>query len=368
MKLNANERLRTEVRAEFSEEQKMAIRTKVLPLFSMPLYNWTTTLERTPQKIATANQLVSKLYIILEAIASRGTPAQRHAKFMRALRDNPGSRSIRAPLEKYVTLVIKAIKDALTFKELAPDVREKLTDLLRSPYLPLLKDSWPWIAGELEAEQLALLKKHGLTLIPESKRYSGDLTDAQLVKVLAKFESYVKSLGFEPGPKDWQINSKLEALNWTSKVPGVVYSKGDIVLVAAQGGLAPMMKLKGYYASFERTGIDSGAAPWDSGETVESMVDTAIEKAEEYLERQRVLDTEGVSVTMGGGKAIKVTKERLTEIVKTLQSGRTYDLNPKGFGTAYHYTIKRFDRSQPASKEISDLVGQPVFFTTSDYD
>jgi hypothetical protein len=104
----------------------------------------------------------------------------------------------------------------------------------------------------------------------------------------------------------------------------------------------------------------------------QSIYNAGTQDIESWVKRvtkdaQNLKDTKerGVLVNFGP-RSLTLTPERLAQIVDILKSGRTFTVGSGGFGT---YTIfSTNSRGSPASKQITELVGQGVYYRQEDRD
>lgn len=367
--------------AVLNDAQIVALRTRVLPIFN-ELYkesglSWTfkpgkdgkpLVNKNQSDSVWKANRAINLTRDLLEAVVGKGTPALRASRLNKALKDNRVS-GITMP--KVLTILSLRLTALAKFPNVSKEGRAALTSFVTDPTFKLLKGSWSFIIDELTKEVPLILKQHHLLKAPPPYSYDKKPKGGPSPEALTqRFTEYCKSKGFKITPvADSKYKYYEDGCIEASKPAG---DDATINLVCVPGqGIAPTFKVKGATFSWGRLGVDSGITSWGDENTVEALIDHCIEECEVALAKRLEQEKNGTMIDFGGRKQL-LLPAKLAEVVKLLKSGRTYAINPSGFGTQYLYTTVKptggFYAPQKASDQITKLVGKQVYYTTHDLD
>lgn len=379
--LNAAARIaQVRMTAAFSDEQKAALAQHIIPLLDTChreyYYNvktWANEYLTTKinQKIWDTPKQVDALYTflihvdrirsIVDAVLSKGSPAKRAAELKRSLKE--AQKAFRGkPGEDLNKLINKALLlwKKVPAKELTPKGKEIAT-ALADPYFTLLKKSWPYIVKECENEFGEILKQNGLTVVKDGS------SDAKIFETLQKV---LKGWSFETKKHTYSYGNQ-EHFDYIAISPdGLTRIELGERYGSREGySLRPAYRMaqdKGWF-SWARTGVDDGGVSFGSETPLEYAVEQMLEKVEKARAARQEKETNGVNFNFGP-KSVLMMPDDLQKAVDKIKMGGTYSIEPSGFGIAYVFS-KRGDRwSKPASQELSEKVGAPVFYYQADRD
>jgi hypothetical protein len=367
--------------ADLNDAQIVALRTRVLPIFDTLDADLTAAAKPEEGKksklsdpelrmIWEAHYSIRTIQQLLKAVVGQGTPALRASKLEQALRPQ---RNATVTVDKILLSLIKELKRIITYKGISKDGRASLEDFLADPTLKLLKGSWSFIVEELIKEVPSILKKHKLLKAPPPYNSAKGAKGPSSSVIVDRFTTYCKSKGFvfEPS-KDGKYKYYEDGCIEASKP--ILEGAATIVLTCVPTqGVAPAFRVGAKPATYGWgcTGVDSGVNSWGEHNTVEALIDYCIDKCEQAIPKRLEQEKNGTMIDFGGRKQL-LLPAKLAEVVKLLKSGRTYAINPSGFGTQYLYTTVKptggFYAPQKASDQITRLVGKQVYYTTHDLD
>ncbi len=125
----------------------------------------------------------------------------------------------------------------------------------------------------------------------------------------------------------------------------------------------------GRWYNFDRLGVEDSWYFKDD-EALKHQIEKQFARAEKSMANRKDLDANGVKINFGPTSR-QFTKDAAAHVIDTLKAGKTYQVTPSGFGTGYTFTTRpvntRYGGGE-ASKELSDLVGRQVYYTTFDHD
>lgn len=370
------------VQAAFTEEQIVALRTHVLPLFASleswhgpghlprfldePVRGIGSAAKFTPAGLAfsTYAGVASFLVRLLESIVARKSPAKRHSDLQLALKE--GTTYFKG-YKKWPPAVWPFALTRLAMKaksnKLTPLGQEAL-GAVSSPYFQLLKKSWPYILAEAGREHGEILKKFGL-----------QVSTANLDALVKKFQKALP---------DWTV-TELKQTNYLNKPQPSQYvalspdrlkkitlgiseydPKKSWALIPAYRMTPGSIDDHDWY-SWARLGVDGGETTFEFGDTMEYAVELMIEKIDAAIARRKDFAENGKDYNFGP-KTLRLKPDGLATILETLRSGKSYTIAPSGFGTAYIFSTRRGPYSSLASAELSKLVGTPVYYFSQDRD
>lgn len=359
-------------------EQVTAIRTHILPLFTdsisakihskVSFGTWNIDVkgykdkrisEADNQKIWTCRQLAVRIRELLTVLTNKHeTPAARVHDLANVYKELEWATK---DLDKAFAQFLSLSKRCLSIKGIALATADDLERLLNSPYSKLLSKSWPFIMATLKSEVAKLIKQHGLLKVSKNPNSTAENE---------RFISYAVSKGYtDTALSEEQSKYKYytEGVHKLSK--SVEDGKAEVRMYVIPGdGVKPALSIGDSEYTWARLGVDSGIESYTDSNTVEGFFELMEAKCLRSIKTRLQLDNEGTRVDFGGGKVVTIMPDKLKLIIQDLRDGKPYHISPSGFGTQYSYSIRKGPYSKPASGEISNLVGRPVFYATQDLD
>ncbi len=366
----------TQVNAEFTDEQIQALRIHVLPeleriapsnsLKKQPVSTFVNvgtaprgpsnrgkrTKEAESWNWATCD--LQEVCALLHSIVDKKSPAMRAMNLKEALNElqsNDG-RSTR-DINKILPLALRRIK-AIPATKLTP-AGIQAQRILGGQYFKLLQQSWPYIVSESVKEHRTLLKKHGLVVLKKASKQDV----AEVMKKLLP---------------DWTFTEEKVEVYEGHQVTNYIAIDPD-----GLRKLEPRETIYGFsirpsyrmdrnssvWFSWERFGVDDGAARFDYHVSVQAAVEMCLDTINTAMERRLAVETNGVDYDFGGTKH-KMLPEQFQKVVQALKDRGYWETGPGGFGTYTVYTTRRDDNA--ASPMLSKAVGMPVYWHKEDRD
>jgi 8-oxo-dGTP pyrophosphatase MutT (NUDIX family) len=370
--------------AALDEPQLQALRTRVIPIlrgavgpdYGPDAITWKVlNSHRASPAVGKAAMLASgvqwaweRVTKFIEAVASKQTPVKRAAILRRYLAI-PRIRNYREfeDLPTLLNSVLKESKKALALAKLGmtPIGKEKLEGLMADPVIGLLRKSWGFIVSEVQEEYAGLLKQYKFMEVKEGMNGQ---------KMQQQFTEHMKSLGYTISPyngSEKYMKGFASAAKDDKRITFIPPDKKAGNWSGGNGALFPEYKLAqhgDYWFDYGRTGVEGGETYLEDDNLLEGVIDELIEKMDKTIKASEEREARGIQVKFCPESSRKLLPENLEKIVDKLKGGGTYSIEPSGFGTAYLFSIRRFANARPADKDISDRVGQQVYYTEHDRD
>jgi hypothetical protein len=387
-------RSRFPVYAEFNEAQLQAFEKMILPAFKEALgdapfmyqvpegvapyvepqvalkkvgSHW----RETPAyfKVSQALRDLRVIYAFLEAAGGKLSPAARASKLQETLKElrRDSSWAKNPPRDPEALL-----KDFLKqWKKVGPLMKgpqgQKINHLVSSPMFANLTKSWGWIVQEAARTAKGIVKQNGFELPKFSAKDTYGLPTVDRMKLAEAFKRKLKG---------WKL-TKTETI-YRNEPEVCLTSPDDLTRFSFSENtysVVPSFRMDegSPWRSWSRMGVDSGAVNFTKSETIEGAIEKLITRVSEARAKQEVLVRKGENYSLGP-VSIRQTPEGFSNFVEGLKSGRVKEvsksgtLGVSGFGTYYQFSTTRIPGSKPASQELSDSVGKPVYWTTVDMD
>lgn len=306
---------------------------------------------------------------VLNAVDGKGSEAFRAATLKKVAKGYGKSVRFTAPPNRYPQTV--ALKLKRVPSNAWTDKGKKLIEFVNSQYFKLLTKSWPWILQECENEFSAIVKQSKLHMMGAKPTLEKVLN--AMKEVLPDWKPTVEERTMHDYKSGKQVPDK--PLMKITSPDGLTV----LELTSAGGGgqftdpgfsIKPMFRMdeNSGWRSWERFGVDFGDDSFNSGEhSVEYAIEQLTDKIDKARERQNLLKSGGQDFNFG-----PVTKrmmpEDLEKAIQQLKTRGMWSIEPSGFGTAYVFTTNRSRWDSPASSELSEKVGKPVYFSKQDRD
>lgn len=290
---------------------------------------------------------------VLTAVVSKGSPATRSNILKTALRPLNVNRKV-TPLSSLMRSIVLRVKKIP--RNILTNEGQQLVDLfIQNTYFKLLAKSWSWIVQEAYNEHEEILKKNKYT---QGSR--------GLPSIWKGMQRYLSGQGFSFKENPYSdVSMPYVAETDMTRIFLGPAGWGDKVF-----SLLPMYRLSedhSHWNSFGRRGVSDGGFAFDANDTVEGAIDTVLDKVEEVRQASLLRLNEGKVVNLGPIQKRFMPNE-LERMLSDLRRGQSFSILPSGFGTGYSFSTRRGNGYEPASRELSDLVGAPVYYTSFDHD
>lgn len=281
-----------------------------------------------------------------------------------------GPRARRGVGLKNLDTLIKAytilLKSKPSGKHTVPGTYVFVEGLLK--VMPLLNSSWAYICKKLKEDYDEMSDRHHLNVDWETDPKAGQAAVLTEMKKLESKGFKLSEVSGDPlGVDPYYLNKNK---GWMAASPDLVlvYNPGG-GFISVGGSIKPYFKLDAsdpQWYTYERSGIDDGSSGLTYGH-IGSTIKGCITRVQKTREATAHRKANGATFNFGP-TARNVLPQEMEKYVGILQQGRSFDLTPSGFGTGYRFSTRRFSYDKPASKELTQKVGKPVYYTEFDHD
>lgn len=355
----------TKETAEFSEAQKVALRTHILPSlkevtddaefgeeYVKVFNNKNGFYTPTGEKASDLHRALASIEVIVESIVGTSSPTKRAASLKRILQDYATSKQKSIQI---VNLLKHAQKLAQKIppKDLTPKGQQAVA-VFNKPFFKLLAKSWKFIIQECEVEHSEIVKKYKLLFVTNKGN------KAQVNEILKKLKTVLPDWSPFTGEYDREGLISPDKLKYILAYYNEWGHGDDYALIPGY-----RMSESDPWYSWMRRGIDEGQSWFDTSTSIQEAVETVLEKIDTAMEKRKALDTNGQDYSLGPISK-KMLPQEFDALVEKLKSGKMHTFGSGGFGTYYTFTTKKpshgYGDKQGYADLLSEKVGKPVYW------